>query len=119
MEPSTCLNNSVHYSSQAMEDFQFEIPEIEIPEVEFCDVETEMDCELEMEEENGVDIEDGEFKTEKPSSPNRKPKRQNHPRRVQVKVNDYMCCSVMTVTFCNCLFLGTAALKCSLQVRNL
>ncbi|KAK9957378.1 hypothetical protein ABG768_019594 [Culter alburnus] len=110
-----------------MEDFQVEIPEIEVPEVEFCDVETEMDYELEMEDENVVDIEDGESETERQSrpkaqNPNRQiqQNRQKHqsPRKVQVKVNDYLRCSVMTVTLCNCLFLGTAALMCSLKAVN-
>lgn len=111
-----------------MEDFQVEIPEIEVPEVEFCDVETEMDYELEMEDENVVDIEDGESETERQSrpkaqNPNRQiqQNRQKHqsPRKVQVKVNDYLRCSVMTATLCNCLFLGTAALMCSLKVRTM
>lgn len=110
-----------------MEDFQVEIPEIEVSEVEFCDVETDMDYELEMEDENVVDIEDGESETERPSrpkaqNPNRQiqQNRQKHqsPRKVQVKVNDYLRCSVMTATLCNSLFLGTAALMCSLKVRN-
>ncbi|XP_059385437.1 uncharacterized protein si:dkey-204f11.3 [Carassius carassius] len=40
------------------------------------------------------------------------------PHRVQVKVKDYLRCSVFTITFCNCLFLGTAALTCSLKAMN-
>ncbi len=40
------------------------------------------------------------------------------PRKVQVKVKDYLRCSVFTITFCNWLFLGTAALICSLKLRN-
>ncbi|RXN36977.1 dispanin subfamily A member 2b-like protein [Labeo rohita] len=40
------------------------------------------------------------------------------PRKVQVKVKDYLRCSVFTITFCNCLFLGTAALICGLKAIN-
>lgn len=147
-----------------MEDFQIEIPEFEIPEIEipeievpeievpegdFCDVEMEMDYELEMEDDNVEGIEDEESETKRPSRPKAgNPKhrqmqqnrqiqynrqmQQNHqiqynrqmpqnlqgPRKVQVKLKDYLRCSVFTITFCNCLFLGTAALICSLKVRN-
>ncbi len=123
-----------------MEDFQieipefeipeFEIPEIEVPEGDFCDVEMEMDYELEMEDVNGEGIEDEESETKRPSRPKagnpkhhiqyKRQMQQNRqgPRKVQVKVKDNLRCSVFTITFCNCLFLGTAALICSLKVRN-
>ncbi len=117
-----------------MEDFQIEIPEFEIPEIDvlegdFCDVEIEMDYELEM-EDVGEGVEDEESETKRPSRPKagnpkhhiqyKRQMQQNRqgPRKVQVKVKDYLCCSVFTTTFCNCLFLGTAALICSLKVRN-
>ncbi|XP_073688550.1 uncharacterized protein [Garra rufa] len=40
------------------------------------------------------------------------------PRKVQAKVKDYLRLSVFTITFCNCLFLGMAALICSLKAIN-
>ncbi len=121
---------------------EFEIPEIEVPEGDFCDVEMEMDYELEMEDDDGEGIEDEESETKRPSRPKAgNPKHQiqynrqmqhkrqiqynrqmqqnrQGPRKVQVKVKDYLRCSVFSMTFCNCLFLGTAALICSLKVRN-
>ncbi|KAL1278287.1 hypothetical protein QQF64_024960 [Cirrhinus molitorella] len=122
-----------------MEDFQFEIPEIEVPEIEvpdgdFCDVEMEMqmdyDYELEMEDDNVEVIEDEESETKRQARPKaRNPKHQiqynrqiqlnrQGPRKIQVKVKDYLRLSVFTVTFCNCLFLGTAALTYSLKAIN-
>ncbi|KAL1278279.1 hypothetical protein QQF64_024952 [Cirrhinus molitorella] len=38
--------------------------------------------------------------------------------RVKLKGKDYMCCSVFNIMFCNCLFLGCAALICSLKARS-
>nr|XP_055049660.1 interferon-induced transmembrane protein 3-like [Misgurnus anguillicaudatus] len=38
--------------------------------------------------------------------------------RYRVTGKDYMCCSVFNIMFCNCLFLGCAALICSLKARN-
>ncbi|KAL1278276.1 hypothetical protein QQF64_024949 [Cirrhinus molitorella] len=38
--------------------------------------------------------------------------------RVKLKGKDYMCCSVFNIMFCNCLFLGFAALICSLKARS-
>ncbi|RXN27187.1 hypothetical protein ROHU_005468 [Labeo rohita] len=94
----------------------------------------EMDCdyELEMEDDNAEDIEDEESENKRPRPKARNPKRQiqynrqmqqnrqiqhnrQGPRKVQVKVKDYLRLSVLTVTFCNCLFLGTAALIYSLK----
>ncbi len=39
--------------------------------------------------------------------------------RVKLKGKDYMCCSVFNIMFCNCLFLGFAALICSLKVSEI
>ncbi|RXN27188.1 dispanin subfamily A member 2b-like protein [Labeo rohita] len=114
-----------------MEDFQIEIPEIEFPEGDFCVVEMEMDYdyELEMEDDNGEGIEDEESENKRPRPKAGNPKRQMQqnrqiqynrqgPRKVQVKVKDYLRCSVFTNAFCNFLFLGTAALMCSLKAVN-
>ncbi|XP_051570922.1 dispanin subfamily A member 2b [Myxocyprinus asiaticus] len=101
-----------------MEDFQVEIPEIEFPEME---LEMEEGADMEVGDENIEDIEVGEFESQKPSrpkvrNPNRRaPQKSEGPRIVQVKVKDYLRCSVLTLTFCNVMFLGTAALICSLQ----
>ncbi|KAI7803618.1 interferon-induced transmembrane protein 2-like [Triplophysa rosa] len=38
--------------------------------------------------------------------------------RYREKGKDHMCCSVFNIMFCNCLFLGLAALICSLKARN-
>ncbi|KAL1278278.1 hypothetical protein QQF64_024951 [Cirrhinus molitorella] len=37
---------------------------------------------------------------------------------LKLKGKDYMCCSVFNIMFCNCLFLGFAALICSLKARS-
>ncbi len=39
--------------------------------------------------------------------------------KVKLKGKDYMCCSVFNIMFCNCLFLGFAALICSLKVSEI
>lgn len=39
--------------------------------------------------------------------------------RVKLKGKDYMCCSVFNIMFCNCLFLGFAALICSLKLSQI
>uniref|UniRef100_A0A8C2HQP0 Uncharacterized protein n=1 Tax=Cyprinus carpio TaxID=7962 RepID=A0A8C2HQP0_CYPCA len=39
--------------------------------------------------------------------------------RVKLKGKDYMCCSVFNIMFCNCLFLGFAALICSLKISEI
>lgn len=39
--------------------------------------------------------------------------------RVKLKGKDCMCCSVFNIMFCNCLFLGFAALICSLKVSEI
>ncbi len=39
--------------------------------------------------------------------------------RVKLKGKVYMCCSVFNIMFCNCLFLGFAALVCSLKVSEI
>ncbi|KAF4116013.1 hypothetical protein G5714_003502 [Onychostoma macrolepis] len=121
-----------------MEDFQIEIPEFEIPEIEVPEIEVpegdfcemEMDYDLEMEDDNGEGIEDKDSETKRPSRPKAgNPKQQiqynrqmqqnrQGPLKVQVKVKDYLRLSVLTVTFCNCLFLGTAALKFSLKTME-
>ncbi|KAL0197481.1 hypothetical protein M9458_006021 [Cirrhinus mrigala] len=111
-----------------MEDFQFEILEIEIPEGDFCDVEMEMDYDYELEMEDDAEgIKDEESENKRPRPKARNPKRQvqynrqmqqnrqiqhncQGPRKVHVKVKDYLRLPVLTVTFSNCLFLGTAAL---------
>ncbi|KAL0197478.1 hypothetical protein M9458_006018, partial [Cirrhinus mrigala] len=96
-------------------------------------MEMDYDYELEMEDDNGEGIEDEESETKRQSRPKAgNPKRQMQqnrqiqynrkilpnlqgPRKVQVKVKDYLRCSLFTVTFCNCMFLGMAALICSLK----
>ncbi len=39
--------------------------------------------------------------------------------KVKLKGKDYMCCSVFNIMFCNCLFLGFAALICPSKVREI
>ncbi len=39
--------------------------------------------------------------------------------KVKLRGKDYMCCSVFNIMFCNCLFLGFAALICSLKVSEI
>ncbi|XP_051987555.1 dispanin subfamily A member 2b isoform X2 [Xyrauchen texanus] len=94
-----------------MEDFQVDIPEMEFPEMEF---EMEEGVDEEVGDENIEDIEVEECESQKPKK-RRAPHKSEGLRKVQVKVKDYLCCSVLTLTFCNIMFLGSAALMCSLQ----
>ncbi|XP_057203226.1 uncharacterized protein si:dkey-204f11.3 [Triplophysa rosa] len=100
-----------------MEGFVVEIPDIEIQEFEIPGMEM---AEMEMAE---IEILDVEFETEDRArrtnkNANRRVLQQGKARLVKVKVNDYIRCSVYTVTFCNFMFLGTSALICSLKAIN-
>nr|XP_055049477.1 uncharacterized protein si:dkey-204f11.3 [Misgurnus anguillicaudatus] len=99
-----------------MEGFEIGIPEIEIPEIEIPDIEmTDMGMtEIEMTEYEIPDIEMSEI--EMPENQKRRAAQQKRGHRVvQVKVKDFIRLSVITVTFCNFMLLGTAALTCSLK----
>ncbi|KAG9263916.1 hypothetical protein AMEX_G22082 [Astyanax mexicanus] len=99
-----------------MEDADFDMGGMEMGDVEM-DVDVEVDG---VDEVYDVEEAEDEEETERPKFKRPKNARQVPQKRkiIPVKVKDYVCCSMLTMTFCNVLFLGTAAMKCSLRARQ-
>lgn len=112
-----------------MEGFDVAFPDIEIPDIEIPDVDIpdadisdfeipEVDIlEIEMPEIPEMEFDSKARRTNRNAN-RRVPQQHKGNRVVKVQVNDYIRCSVCTVTFCNFMFLGTSALVCSLKVKK-